>query len=319
MLHDIVVSISSLIHDLVQLAVGLAWPIVLLVAVVLLRRQLASLIEAATRQGFKVSGAGIALEINAARALPAPEVAFGQLGEPLPSSAVAGSGSNELERLFVPPTALDYAVIDLRTGRSWLTSRIYLFALMLRRMRSIQEFVFVQTSDGVVGSFLAHAPVERIRWRLAQLQPWLEAAFAASYGGASWSGPYPARITSDLGGLDYGQAMPIVGTFLAGIQRQKKATSTETGWVDVTVSQAPGVPAGQWEEHATWVDGVALQEMLKGLLVFDSVLDDPALPQAQRIEAIVRRKTQFVALVDSERRFRELVDRRPLLERAIQT
>lgn len=46
MLHDVAVSVTNLVHDFVQLAGGLGWAIVLLVAVVLLRQQLASLIEA---------------------------------------------------------------------------------------------------------------------------------------------------------------------------------------------------------------------------------------------------------------------------------
>jgi hypothetical protein len=318
MFHDISILVANLVHDLVEIVVGLAWPIVVLVAIVLLRRQLPSIAQAAARQGFKLSGAGVSLEVNAATALPMPEIAFGQVGQPLPSSTVGGSGSTELERLFQPATPLDYAVIDLGTGHSWLTSRIYLFALMLRRMRSMEEFVFVQTSAAVTGSFLAHVSLERVRWRIAQRQPWLEQAYAQAYSNA-WTDPtLSMNITSDLGELDYWPATQVVQRFLAGIQRQKPAGTSNPGWVDVTVPPSIGtVPGQSWEEHADWVDGLMLRDLFKDAPVFEFVVDAPGLPQSQRTEWILHMDTRFVAVVDRAQRFDKLIDRTRLLDSAI--
>jgi hypothetical protein len=91
----------------------------------------------------------------------------------------------------------DYAVIDLGSGRSWLTTRLFVFAILLRRMRALRALVFVETQDGIAQRFLGVALPDTVRWRLAREYPWLEDAYAHAYC------HIPDRmIRSEVGALD---------------------------------------------------------------------------------------------------------------------
>jgi len=72
-------------------------------------------------------------------------------------------------------------------------------------------------------------------------------------------------------------------------------------------------PPQTWE-RTDCIDGERLERDLAGCLAYtycEEVLDQPG---ALLVNAIVRRNGDFVALVDRERRFLRLVDRRAVLE-----
>ena len=71
----------------------------------------------------------------------------------------------------------DFAIIALEAGEAWLTSRLYIAAVMMERMRGTQVFVFVERTASTERRLLAVASVRQLRWALARRYPWLEAAF----------------------------------------------------------------------------------------------------------------------------------------------
>ena len=74
------------------------------------------------------------------------------------------------EQLEDVDEALDYLAIDLGTGR-WLTSRLFIFAIMLQRMRDLRCFVFLAQEGDEGGRFLGTASPDKVRWALAYLAP----------------------------------------------------------------------------------------------------------------------------------------------------
>ena len=67
-------------------------------------------------------------------------------------------------------------------------------------------------------------------------------------------------------------------------------------------------------EHAKWLDGASLERELYGVLddsCAPTLLDAPA---AKQVQAVLRRKGAFVALVEEGGRFKSLVDRQALLD-----
>ena len=76
----------------------------------------------------------------------------------------------------------DYIVIDLGSEASprWLTSRLYLLALLITLINKPLCLVFVETASGVRKRFVGLSSPDRVRWALARSYPWLESAAAAA-------------------------------------------------------------------------------------------------------------------------------------------
>jgi hypothetical protein len=74
------------------------------------------------------------------------------------------SAPEELSKFFEEgDEAFDYAVFDLGDGRKWLTSRLFVFATMLERMRGIRCCVFLESSGVVEKRFVATASPNAVR------------------------------------------------------------------------------------------------------------------------------------------------------------
>lgn len=64
--------------------------------------------------------------------------------------------------------------MDLGGGAEWLSSRLFILAVILRRWRGLRAFVFVHTLGGTRRRFLGVCDTDRVRWRLAARWPLLE-------------------------------------------------------------------------------------------------------------------------------------------------
>jgi hypothetical protein len=199
----------------VQLIGALAWPLVVLIAVVLLRKPLAELLAGIPGRATKVSLAWFSLELaQVPEVKPLWTVDYGSGSADVREAAGANifdSYADTLLQSIEGPGSLDFAVVDLGRGDKWLSSRLFLFAVLLRRMRGLRRLVFVQTNDLSDRVFVGSADPEGVRWALAQRYPWLEVAFAAAYQGAFSMDPrFPVEpvIMSEQGALSRRQAAP---------------------------------------------------------------------------------------------------------------
>jgi hypothetical protein len=80
-------------------------------------------------------------------------------------------------------SSADYAVVDVKSGEEWLTSRLYLVASLAARMRGIRAIVFV-ASAGVKSTYLGIVGIAPLRWALGAEYPWLELAYTQACGAA---------------------------------------------------------------------------------------------------------------------------------------
>ncbi|MBZ5613257.1 MAG: hypothetical protein LAO23_04540 [Acidobacteriia bacterium] len=163
--------------DVVRLVIGLVWPLVVLLMALLYRRELGALLEGVAglaRGGLsKVSlPGGISLELTKSTEFKIEWSGPG--GQDLRNMAVMAqfaSGVPDILGLLQPqqPTqSADYAVFDLGSGDKWLTSRLHLFSLLLRRMHGLRYCVFVYDTQDVRGRSLGFATTEGVRWALAR-------------------------------------------------------------------------------------------------------------------------------------------------------
>jgi len=309
--------------DIFELIQALVWPIVVLVAIVAFRRPFSNLLQKATTnfQTVKVSILQFSLELSQASEFK-PTWIVDQFGSDLRQLTPADHPLSEAAALFEEfkgDKHLDYLIIDLGTGDRWLTSRLFIFAIMLERMRGLRCLVFLETRDNVDHRFLGIASPSGVRWALARRYPWLETAFADAYAKATSQEPEDQkipthRIRSDFGALDSSVAKALVHKFLENIQQDKLPNPDDGIWETWKTKEGQ-----QLWEHARSLDAMCLKQDLGDILQQDAytwLKVGPDIPRTEQAQSILRRKkVSFVALVNEEKRFESLIDREDFLER----
>jgi hypothetical protein len=309
--------------DILKFIVAILWPLVTVVALVLFRRPLTRLASEIAVRTTKVSFKGVSVEFQRLTPLaPAWSVsswsAAAQNVHTLTSSELFDSYSSTLFDQLLHSKDADYAVVDLGRGEEWLTSRLYIFSLVLGEISRLSALVFLETVAGGRRRFLGVAAPGDVRSALARRYPWLEHAFAVAY-----AAQYPAFGPDAVGQsisplatyvLDASNPYPVmqlVREFVSKVQRTTEPPQLERPTYlsfQTTTPASPTTLTTLWE-RAGWIDGERLERDLAGWLQYSWYADSPDLSQRAKIEGILRRRTRFVALVDEDRRFVGLVDR----------
>ena len=301
----------SELKDFTDFVGTIVWPAVAVGTLVAFRRPLARFLDILGQRATKVSVYEVAIELATIPEF-APTWSSGStdVRQLTPAHAI-DSGSDTLFKQLTVNIAADYAIVDLGKGHQWLTSRLFIFAVMLERMRGLRCFVFLETRGDVRRRFLGTASPDKVRWALARQYPWLEAAFAQAYSAIA---AYAPETSND----------PYVFSDVSALQPQTSKTLIQNFLLKIQLTATPPVDGIEtWEslsngpllwERAKWLNGDRLEQDLQGVLQDSWYLDSPDTPSAKRMEAILRREGPFVALVEEERRFKRLVDRQALLE-----
>jgi hypothetical protein len=190
----------------IELAKALAWPIVALLIAGIFRRPISVFVNAVGSRITKFSIFKVEVELLPAK--PAISTPFLDDIRTATSSAEISDSSRMMLEQVQSGTPADFATISLGAGEEWLTSRLYVAAVLMERMRGMQVFVFVERTHSSDRRLVAVASLRQVRWALARRYPWLEAAWARaslsvfpSYGppeapalpvGAAWL-PNPSR------------------------------------------------------------------------------------------------------------------------------
>ncbi len=175
----------------------------------------------------------------------------------------------------------------------------------MQYLSGLKCVVFVATKEGDLGQrFLGLASPGRILSALAGEYPGLEPAL-----GRAW--------------VDQGLS-PLVDR----ISKVKAEEIVKRFVIDPGVRQSENPQSEKWErlgtagiwEHARWLDlGRLRQDLGKAMEDLDlaQLVDSPEASRSERVQAILRRQVPYVALVNSEKKFKGLVDCEALLRRAI--
>jgi len=325
---------ETALKDVTNLIQIISWPIVVAIALLLLYKPISRFLESLGQnfQTVKLSILQVTLEVSKASASEFTPTWVDATGSDLrrsPGDEITTSGKPSLFEQFKGSVPLDYALIDIGDGKQWLTSRLFIFAIMLERMRGLQHLVFVETTSDVQKRFLGIASPREVRWKIAMLNPWLEPAFAKALFSMQYLGyvPNPAQqlkvpdspphlynILSVKGALETSAAESLVIAFLKdpNIQRNVAPGGTEVDWEEITRRNKTSF----WE-HAHWIDRnwiLKRDDIINRNAFCKSSPDDSPKEQTQ---AILRRKGAFIALVDEEKQFEKLLDRHDLLEKVV--
>lgn len=292
----------------VQLVGYLAWPLAAVGIAFAFREAIGGFIGSLGGRLTKLSVFSVSVELTPA----APAGGTGFLGEV--RSVANPAEINDSSRTMLDQVELtqpaDYAVIDLGMGNEWLTSRLYVAAIMLKRMRGVRAFVFIGEEGGVKRRVLAVASADELRWLLAKRFPALELAWQIALAGQFPPMRYSTSpfITSASGAFDPMIARMITSNFIGILQQGPLKSPNASDW---TVFDKPR------GERGVWVTQELLQQLLPSC-AFSAWA--PAFRDAspgKLARAVLRRSGDVIALVNDDRSFDFAVSRRTLLEEAV--
>jgi hypothetical protein len=300
---------SHLGHQIIS---DLLWPMVILLVVLMFRRQLSDLISGRGQSRIKsFSFAGLSVELA-----PGSSGSPALLNIALAKTDIRKAGSEQdvndsTQQSFYDQinlrSPMAYALVDLGTGQEWLTSRLYILAVIMQRMRGVQFLVFVAQRDTNTREFLGICYVNRLHWRLARWYPRLEAALVAGESRAWGNAASPPRIDNDEGRFNTAAgAAELLRGFLAAVQQSVPPVIEPQSWQ----SLGPNL-----YEYAEWLSVDLLQRVLGEILETDAVelRDVETEDEAQRRRIITDHLGDWVA-VTKDGEFHGAIERRLYLE-----
>lgn len=313
------------------------WPLVLLILALLFRRQISDLATGRGGQRIKaVSFAGFSLEL--ADTISAVPMYAARTDIDIRHAGTAQDVTDSTLRSFYDLVSsrerTPYTIVDLGMGAEWLTSRLFVLAAIMHRMRGVEVVVFLASRDGQSRRFVGFGRVEALRWRLARSYPRLEAALAAGEHRA-WYGlqPVPAaqpaspatpapppvalqQIDNDEGRFANAEgAAELLRGFLEAIQRPAPPADEPRDWQ--YLQPRPGQPAGQPApyEYAQWLTQDLTERIFSGVLERESVelRDFERLDEPSRARLIATGRGDWLAVTHNGQLY-GLIDRRKALE-----
>ena len=296
------------------------WPAIVLVILLAYRSKIPMLVEELAGRVKKLEFAGVSLELALAKPF-VPEWSGAPMALDLRHKATAIQVNDSTARTFLTQLTDegtgDYAEINLGTGREWLTSRLFIMAIVFARMKGIECFVFVETSGDVRKRFVGWAEPERIRWALAKRYPWLELAYADAYSTiGSLGNTIIVSRSGRLGDLqDPGNpkvGVELLKEFLKRVQQQVPPPGESDEWVVVDA-------ATNTQERSRWVGAEDVEQWLCQDLHGDVVRSSELRSKnsAEQVRLILSMTTRFVPVVGDDQRFEYLVRRDVLVEQVI--
>jgi hypothetical protein len=335
--------VTATVTDVTNLLRAVLWPLVVVVALFLFRRELPKLVSSVAGRVSKVNLAAISLELVTATAV-APDLLRSLDGIRDPVAVILpSSGPNVLAAAAGNLGRADYAVMDLGDGSRWLTSRLFIFAYVFSEVMGVQRLVFVERRGVASRNFVGTIDPRHLQSRLSRRFPWFSEAILAA---TAQTSPDQAVLTAALTGYcaahptTAGLWEPTVIQSLSSVvealsrvarsldpQRVAAITSIYLGHSLIRgPSTFPATPPGGWvelgppdiryTEHSEWVrDGEHLNALLDGHLDRDHVIGGPEVSSDDLRRKTLRVDADFVSVVTPEGRFDHLIDRRALLQR----
>jgi hypothetical protein len=315
----------NVILDIAALLSALVWPAVLVFILYTYRSQLPGFFGKLVERVNKVDVAGISLEL--AQAKPLQPKWSAAAGTDLRHQATSLQITDSFRASFIAQLndegSGDFAEITLGSGREWLTSRLYIMAILFSRMKGLKCFVFVETANIQRRRYVGWAEPEKLRWSLAKHYPWLETAYADAY--SEITGQKNATVMTSQGRLGYPYApleatasIDLLSAFLSRIQHPRISTPAAPPAAAVAPQPASDEVEidGATSERARWLDAGLLERLLgsdlnTSCLHVNDVRKSDSNTQAKHL---LLADGAFVAVVSDERRFEHLLRRDLVLE-----
>lgn len=305
--------------DIAALASAVLYPIALVIIFLLFRKEIPVIAKGIAGRLTKLEVAGISLELAKAEPFNPSWAKEGTLDLRHKAAAINVNDStagNFLAQLKAGGSA-DYAIVNLGKGEEWLTSRLYIMAIIFERMKGINGIVFLETSTNTRKTFVGWADPAKVRWAFAQRFPWMETAFAEAY----FNTLPNASVVSYQGKLGYNwdnenpnPSIDLLQKFLEKIQAPLGNPPTpfeENEWITLPSDD-------NTQEHAFWLNADILEDILGKVLITESIKSESdTSTKEQHINRFLALDHPFIAVIKENYRFDYLVKREKLLEQLL--
>lgn len=312
--------------DIAALVAAVLWPLLLFAIFLAYRKKIPLLFEWLSGRLTKLEVAGISLELATTKPMTPEWAGYADLRHETNAMQINDSMMTTFVQQLNSPETAEFVEVNLGLGHEWLTSRLYILAILFARFKGVRAFVFLDTAQGVNRRYCGWAFSDHIRWALGQRYPLLETAFAQAYSQVTFG--KEAVIVSDTGRLGYpmnphaaSPGVRLLQNFLQGVQRPSPikpdlASSGEDRW---ELLSGGGPPGAHVYEHAVWLDSNHLADLLGDNLHLDALneQDLKALEPAKQYEAVLQKSDPYIALVDEVGRFKGLLNRCVILGQAV--
>jgi len=310
--------------DIVALVSALIWPLVIAALLWGFRDRLVDAVKALGPHVRSVSFGVVSFQFAEARAMSLQVAGAVDLRHAGNSGDVNDSTLRTFYNQIRDPSPLDYAVVDLGTGREWLTSRLFILSVILSRMRGLRAFVFVETSGHIRRRFVGVCDSDVVHWRLAARFPWYQAALVHAED-AVWPAlpssvvqlppDWGPIISSNRGRLvEAGDnpepAATLLRTFLDQIQRDPIGSQPDDQWEALPKSIPRKV------ELARWLSAADIEQIM-GPSLQTSAISELELQRGDdttKARLLLAQRGRWVAVTRDERVFDRLIDRMSIVE-----
>lgn len=303
--------------DIAAILTAITWPVTVLIILLVYLKKIPALVNGLVNRVSKLEFAGVSLELAKAKPFMA-EWANSTTGLDLRHKATAMQIIDSTARTFLTQLmddqSADYAEINLGTGAEWLTSRLFIIAIIYERMKSINCFVFVETSEVTRKRYVGWASPSQIRWALARKYPWLEQAYGHAY--ADYLGidqnaqniivSNRGQLGNKYAPIGAGAAIELFTKFLQKVQITTIPLPNDAvEWVLIDTQT-------QEREHARWLTAEFIEIILGSDCHTETI--SALSSKSEQIQALLKIPKRFVAATSNQGRLEYLVDRSVLLE-----
>jgi hypothetical protein len=342
--------LAGTFDEVVRLVQALVWPFAALLILLALRPYLPEIVKGLARRVTRVSWASVSMEFAVASEVR-PEIwgALQSLRDPASQGLVAADSGGALFMLIREGERSDSATFDLGTGDRWLTSRLFIFAVILSELLGVRCMVFIETRDGVPRRFVGLAAPRDVRAALQRRWDWHERALMSAQLNFSVSTPEAATKIDQLRTYLGDPATNVQAPSLWNLEPMLRPLFAEAVQVGLGNAQAAeaaanaylrspliarevdepfpqeerwvrlgaGAPGKVREEHAQWIKNADhLSRILRDVLKTPSLVEGPGVSLKDLEQhAVLIGEGEFVAILDPEQRFKRLLNRRAVVER----
>ncbi len=311
--------------DIAALASAILYPLVLLIVLILFRKEIPAFIKSLSGRLTGLSFAGISLDLAKAEAFSPNWVVQGALDlrQKAEAANVNDSTAGNFNAILETSGEVDYVIINLGRGKEWLASRLYIMSIIFENRKGIKGIVFLESTIDTRKKYIGWAEPQKVRWALANHFPWFEKAYSDAYSLILDQG---AKIVNHQGRLGYSydpnssrSSITLLENFLKKIQSPPEnppIPEEEMEWVNL-----PSDPLNPsyTQEHTSWLNAESLENSLDKVLITENI--NPSKQSPEEIEKQVKKalisSQKFIAVVNEEKQFSYMVKREKLLKQLL--
>lgn len=282
-------------YHLLKLIEGLAWPIVVFIGIIILRKQLPNLFN--RFQKISAFGFEINLADTSASELRIKEVDIQGIRDPISVNGLQSNVAALINKINSSKNA-DFAIIDLGEGENWLLSRLYILVILLFKAKGIKYFVFLTSENESESKYLGWISSKSIIKTISNY----DSDMPINFNGVSQDENINFQIQEGI--INIENIDNLIISFIGSLQTQTK--SSKKGIL---------LKGSGYYEDTEWVSRELFSTLFSESINENFIMEDPYKDNKDHLNAILRQKGKYIAVINAKGVFKRLIDRDVILKK----